>query len=158
MPFELKMFVMLAIISMLQMTTADNISMLVSLPLHQASGPRTSWERGLEILPGALLAVNDINNDSSLFSGHTLKLLVVDSGRDEFEIVRHFVNLTFYQQVNITGLGGILDPKAIPALLPLVEREGVLLSAITHMGKLNHLDYDGVFYLCLLHLPWPVYC
>ena len=154
MPFELKIFVLLAIVSMLQMTIkANNISLLIVLPLHQTSGPRVSWEKGLEILPGALQAVSDINNDSVLLPGHTLKLIAVDSERDEFKIVQQFINLMFYGQVNIVGIGGILDPKAVSILLPLVERKRVLISTITHTDKLGlgRLGYSGAY----LPLPSP---
>ena len=68
-------------------TKASNVSLLIALPLHPTSGPRVNWERGLEILPGAHLAVNDVNNDSTILPGHTLKLIVADSGRDQFEFV-----------------------------------------------------------------------
>jgi hypothetical protein len=153
MPFRLEFFVLLATVLTLQVIADSNISILITLPLHPTNGPSLSWERGFEILPGALQAVDDINNDSSFLSGHSLKLLVVDSGRDEYKIIQHFVNLTFYQEVNIVGLGGILDSKAILTLLPLVEYKGVLLSAITHTDKLNRIlvDYDDAF----LSLPPP---
>ena len=143
----------LATVLTLQVIADSNISILITLPdpLHPTSGPRLRWERGFEILPGALRAVEDINNDSYFLSGHSLKLLVVDSGRDEYEIIQHFVNLTFYQKVNIVGLGGILYSKAVSTLLPLVKHEGVLLSAITDTDKLDRLDYDGAF----LSLPPP---
>ena len=144
---------LLATVLTLQVIADSNISILITLPdpLHPTSGPRLRWERGFEILPGALQAVDDINNDSYFLSGHSLKLLVVDSGRDEYEIIQHFVNLTFYQEVNIVGLGGILYSKAVSTLLPLVKHEGVLLSAITDADKLDRSDYDGAF----LSLPPP---
>ena len=151
MPYRLEIFVLLATVLTLQVIADSNISILITLPLHPTSGPRLSWERGLEILPGALQAVDDINNDSYFLSGHSLKLLVVDSGRDEYEIIQHFFNLTFYQEINIVGLGGILYSKAVSTLLPLVKHEGVLLSAITNTDKLDRLDYDGAF----LSLPPP---
>ena len=151
MPFRLEIFVLLATALTLQVTVDSNTTILIALPLHPTNEPRLSWERGLEILPGALQAVDDINNDSYFLSGHSLKLLVVDSGRDEYEIIQHFVNLTFYQEVNIVGLGGILYSKAVSTLLPLVKHEGVLLSAITDTDKLDRLDNNGAF----LSLPPP---
>ena len=143
---ELKIFILLAmIISAMQMAAkASNmsVSLLIALPLHPTSGPRLSWERGLEILPGALQAVDDINNVSFILSGHTLKLTVVDSGRDQFEILQQFFNVTFHQQIDIVGVSGILHPNAIPILLRLAQRTGVLLSGIIHMDKkLGRLDY-----------------
>ena len=127
-------------------TQASNISILISLPLHQISGPRTSWERSLEILPGALLAVNDVNNDSTLIPGHNLQLII----KDDTEIVQHFIDTAFHQKhLNIVGVGGILDPKAISTLLPLVKHKGVLLSAITHRDMLNISDKYSTNFLSL---------
>ena len=76
---------LLAIVLTLQVIADSNI---LTLPLHPTNETRLRWERGFEILPGALQAVDDINNDSyflSKLSGHSLKLLVVDSGRDEYQ-------------------------------------------------------------------------
>ena len=148
----LLIFVLLVSMSALLVTQglASNISLLISLPLHQASGPRTSWERGLEILPGALQAVNDINNDSTILPGHNLQLII----KDDTEIVQHFIDLVFHQseiRLDIVGVSGILDPKALSTLLPLVKHKGVLLSAITHKDMPEISDYSSDF----LSLPPP---
>ena len=148
--------VLLAAISVPCMTKASNISILVSLPLHQISGPRMSWERGFEILPGAHVAVSGINNDSAILHGHNLQLMVVDSGRDENDIVQQFLNLTFRQMyLNIVGISGILDPNTASLLTPLARHKGVLLSVITHTDQLDIpvLDYcnSGAFF----SLPSP---
>ena len=133
--------------------------MLVSLPLyHHPSKPRLSWERGLEILPGAVQAVRDINNDSTILRGYNLQLFVVDNGRDdEMEIVRQFVNLTFLNHqahaTSIVGVIGILDPKSVSILTPLVRYKGVLMSVITHTDQLDIPDYSDTF--GILSLPSP---
>ena len=146
-------FTLLAAMSALLVAAqASNISVLISLPLYQTSGPSVSWERGFEILPGALLAVNDINNDSLLLPGHTLKPIVINSlESDDIEIVRQFVNLTFYHLYlnDIVGVTGVLSPKAASILMPLVRHERVLLSAITHTDQLD--NHSGAF----LSLPSP---
>ena len=134
---------------------ASNIFTLISLPLlDPTSGPRASWERGLEILPGALQAVNDINSDPTLLPGHTLKPIVINSTEsDDIEIVQQFVKLLshhLYLSDTIIGVTGILSPKAVSILVPLVGRERVLLSAITHADQLYNL-YSGSF----LSLPSP---
>ena len=148
MQFELRVSILLALMSALVVTAASNISILLSLPLHQISEPRMSWERGFEILPGALLAVNDINNDSTILPGHNLQLII----KNETEIVQQFVNLTFHQtHSNIVGIGGILHPKTISILLLLVKHKGMLLSAITHKDMLEISDYSDTF----LSLPSP---
>ena len=143
---ELKVFILLAMIvpAMQMAAKASNmsVSLLIALPLHPTSGLKLGWERGLEILPGALQAVDDINNDSIILPGHTLKLTVVDNGRNQFEIVQQFFNATFHQHIDIVGVSGILHPKTIPILLRLAQRTGVLLSGIIHMDKkLERLDY-----------------
>ena len=148
--------VLLAAISVPCMTKASNISILVSLPLHQISGPRMSWERGFEILPGAHVAVSGINNDSAILHGHNLQLMVVDSGRDENDIVQQFLNLTFRQMyLNIVGISGIMDPNTASLLTPLARHKGVLFSVITHTDQLDIpvLDYcnSGAFF----SLPSP---
>ena len=51
---------------------------IVAIP-RTNSEASTSWEKGEEILPGAIMASNSINNDSQL--NISLKLLVVDSGQ-----------------------------------------------------------------------------
>ena len=129
---------------------ASNISILITLPLHPISGPRTNWERGLEILPGVLLAVSDVNNDSTILPGHNLQLIV----KDNAEIVQHLIDFAFHQSempLNIVGVSGIIDPKALSMLLPLVEHKRILLSAITHKDMLKPLEYSGTF----LSLPSP---
>ena len=146
--------IILIVTMALRMTGASrNISMLVSLPLHHhPSRPRLSWERGLEILPGAVQAVRDINNDSTILRGYNLQLFVVDNGKDdEIEIVRQFVNLTFLN--HIVGVTGIFDPKTVSILTPLVRYKGVLMSAITHGDQLDIPDYSDTFET--LSLPSP---
>ena len=152
-PFELKTCVAHDSVNAINDNKSQNVSLLIALTLYQNSGPRTNWERGFEMLPGALQAVSDINNDSVLLPGHTLKLIAVDGGRNEFKIVQQFINLTFYRQVNIVGIGGILDPKVVSILLPLVEHKRVLISTITHTDKLGlgRLGYSGAY----LPLPSP---
>lgn len=147
---------LLSAISALQVAQAGDISILISLPLHPTSGPSLSWERGYEILPGALQAVNDINNDSTILPGHNLRPIVIDSPQsDDIEIVQQFVNLTFYHSDlrlnDIFGVTGVLIPRAVSILMPLVRRERVLLSAITHTDQLPDDPHSGTF----LPLPSP---
>ena len=77
--FKVISLLTLAVTSTLGITS--NISLIISLPLCYTRGSDTSWKRGLEILPGAYVAVNGINNDSSILSEQSLQLIVVDSER-----------------------------------------------------------------------------
>ena len=65
---------LLAFVAILYTAKADNISLLISLPLHQdiISVPYTGWRRGLEILPGAIVAVKGINENSSVLPGYII--------------------------------------------------------------------------------------
>ena len=133
MQFEL----LLTVLLMLSVTASgilkpNNISLIVSLPIHCIRGPDTSWKRGLEILSGAHVAVNGINKDSSVLSDYNLQLIVVDSGKDETKVVQQFVNFTFHQTPSdIVGITGFLSPKTVSVLLPLVRHKGLLLTAAT---------------------------
>ena len=132
MQFEIPVLLMLAVATALGLTKTNNISLIISLPLHYIRGPDADWKRGLEILPGAHVAVNGINEDSSILSEHNLQLITVDSGGNENEILQQFVDFTFHQSpLNIVGISGFLSPKAVSILSPLVRRKGMLLTAAT---------------------------
>ena len=145
--------ILFTLISAVCMVRGSNISILVSLPLHQTSRSRTSWDRGFEILPGALLAVSDINNDSTILCRDTLHVIPVNSGRDGSELVRQLVDLMFHRMHanSIVGITGILDPKTASILGPLVRHKGVLLSVVTHTDQLDVPNYSDAF----LSLPSP---
>ena len=114
--------------NVLCLTRAKNVSVLVSLQLHPLTGPRRSWERGLEILPGALLAVSDINNDSTILPGYNLQLMIADSGRDKTEIVEQFINLAFYHEMHKKNLVSYMDTTCNLQLLIVEEMEKRLCS------------------------------
>ena len=130
MQFEIIVLLILASLTSTALAI-KKISLLISLPLHHIRGPETSWERGLEILPGAHVAVKGINDDPSILSRHKLQLIVSDSGN---EVVQQFVAHTFHQAtnpLNIVGISGFLSPKTMSILLPLVRHKGMLLTAYT---------------------------
>ena len=63
-------------------STVLELVLVVALPHINSSGAdvSVSWERGQEILPGALAAVDHINNkDHSVIVGNKLILLIADS-------------------------------------------------------------------------------
>ena len=88
----------LACVTMLQMAKADNISLLISLPLHQdnVSVRHKRWERGPEILPGALIAVDDINNNSSVLPGHYLQLIFMEHSYHKYEVLLQILHNIFH--------------------------------------------------------------
>ena len=115
---------MIAIIAVvcLPSTYCKNESILiVALPLTVNSELTLSWERGLEILPGALAAAEIINNDSSLLP---LKLLVADSGpvtRYDHpysgNVLEVIANLIWQKRhADIIGIAGLLHPDELVSL------------------------------------------
>ena len=125
---------LLAFVAILYTAKADNITLLISLPLHQdiISVPYTGWRRGLEILPGAIVAVKGINDNSSVLLGYNLSILFMDSSSHEHEIIRQFVNHTFHNShIDIVGVSGFLSPKAVTILLPLVQHKRILFNVVT---------------------------
>ena len=87
----------------------------------------TSWERGNEILPGALAAAKEanFNNDSLLFS-----LRVANSGRYDLHysgnVLEIIANLTWQNRVSdIIGIVGLVQPSILVTLkrfqLPIVS-------------------------------------
>ena len=107
----------------------NNISVIISFPLKYIGGSISTWKRGLELLTGAYVAVDDINNDSNILSHYNMRLIAVDSGFDEYDSLQETVDYLFYQPaLNIVGINGFLSPKAVTLLLPLVRRRGTVLS------------------------------
>ena len=87
------------------------------LPLeHGKSQPSLSWERGLEILPGAQVAIEHINQHEDILPGYKLELRVIDSATCKNELNKdlllNFINFTFYHDVNIIGLMGSYCPNS----------------------------------------------
>ena len=84
------------------------------------------------ILPGTCIAVNGINNDSSILSKYRLQLIVVDSGRDEYEVLQQVVNITYHQiSLNAVGITGFLSPKTVSVLQPLARHKRMALVTAT---------------------------
>ena len=94
---------------------ADSLSILTILPLcYHGSDSDSSFRLGLkvsnEIIPGGLVAVENINKDLRHQLSISLKVIHVGecSGNvlqsDPQELLLKFVNSTFYQDKNISGV------------------------------------------------------
>ena len=94
---------------------------IVALPQTKSSTP-LSWERGEDILPGALVAKGNINDDSRL--NVSLRLLIADSGLVSStgysfsgNILEVIANLTIQGGLNdVIGITGVLHPGLLVAL------------------------------------------
>lgn len=95
--------------------------LLLLLPLQDVKEPTAGWERGLEILPGAHIAAEIINNSSDL-QGHQLQLIPIDSGRCEYQVSQfkylpQLINLTFNQGLNVKAAIGYLCHNEVQIML-----------------------------------------
>ena len=94
------------------------VHFLIILPLQDVKGPTAGWERGLEILPGAQIAQEMINN-SSVLQGRRLQLIPIDSGTcsdsqvDRFKFLPQLMNSTLNQGLNVKAVIGLLCPNEI---------------------------------------------
>ena len=93
---------------------------LLILPLQDVKEPSAGWERGHEILPGAQIAAEMINNSSTI--EYQLQLIPVDSGRCEnsisqFAFLPQLINSTFNQDLNIQAAIGFLCHNEFQVML-----------------------------------------
>ena len=122
-----------------------NIIAVVSVPKAGREGPTQSWERGLEILPGALLAVKHIN-DSNILGNYSLNLIeIITEGCDvntaQLEFIGHVT------QQNIVGIVGPLCNEATLAIasLSLTEYEQFHLVQVSPASALDTSKYPYLY-------------
>ena len=137
---------LIAITSNLQLCSANKSNksvVIIALPRDNDKNI-TSWEKGAEILPGAYVAVESINNDSSVLN---LELVRAESGLifsdDELysgNVLEIAANLT-WQNKDVIGIAGLLHPNTLRALqafqLPLVSLIGFSNSQLPENGVIS---------------------
>ena len=136
---------------------------VMSIPFHWVMGAKesilivalpqinievsTSWERGEELLPGAVMASKSINNDSEL--DICLKLLVANSGQvtnSDYSysgnVIEKVVNLTSQNKfADIIGIAGVLHPNVLLTLKSLK----LPLASLIHFGGISYRP--SMFYM-----------
>ena len=102
-------YIFLAILIIILPKCISCLQIVAVLPLNHTDRPTSSWERGLEILPGAQVAIEFINQNLS--QNNRFELLLLDSGtcRNEFKgkALIDFINLTLYRAPNLIGFVGL---------------------------------------------------
>ena len=145
---------------------------LLILPFQGIKRPTASWERGHEILPGAQIATEMINNSSAI--AHQLQLIPIDSGRCEssisqFQFLPQLINLTFIQGLSVKAAIGFLchnefqvmldSPSSVPSIITNLKDElkmqpvmliNTLLSFMQYMewtkiGIITELEHSFFF-------------
>lgn len=141
------------------------LKLIVALPIHHGSELTASWERGLEILPGAQIAADSINNSSAECQ---LQLIEVNTGQcgvaNNFNLLEQFVQLInlSHEHVGAVGLfcntefqllvqspfddtkGHIFRVAAITALPSLAKPATTLIRALFRFMKALNWQKLGV--------------
>lgn len=116
--------------------------------------PSLSWERGLEILPGAQIAVEHINQQKDVLPEHKLELKVINSitCKNELnqDLLLSFINFTYYHDVNTTGIIGSLcsnSDQLISSLLATTSRtnQPFLSSSASVSNRDKHLTQSHYY-------------
>ena len=95
----------------------QSLPVLVLLPYPD---PRddSGWDRGLELLPAARLAVKEINNNSQILSGYEIQL--IERSSDACNALQWEPNAT-----NAIAVIGLACSTVTASISPLAGREGV---------------------------------
>ena len=124
---------------------------IVSLPLSNNvdTDKTVSWERGVEILPGAFVATERLNNDSQL--DVSFEVVVADSGlvtnsgySYSGNLLEIIVTLTLQSKLaDVIGIAGVLHPSMIHTL----KSFQLPIASLVHFGGLVQTSTPGVSYM-----------
>ena len=125
-----------------------NIIAVVSVPKAGREGPTQSWERGLEILPGAHLAVKHIN-DSNILGNYSLNLIeIITEGCDVNTALVEFIGHVTKPGQSIVGIVGPLCNEATLAIASLTEYKQFHLVQVSPASALDTRRYPYLY--CML--------
>lgn len=137
------------------------LQLLVVLPQLQDGGggatASASWERGLEILPAAHIAVERINQEPNILSGYQLELVEIGSHNCrqsgvQADTLAEFIERTVHTtaEQGVVGMVGLFCPRAVELLSPLAGRKGFSLLHIS--GSASEQLYNQHAYPALYHI------
>ena len=138
-----------------------SIQLFVVLPLSPSlteSATAARWERGLEILPAAHIAVERINQEPTILPGYQLQLVEIDSGActdNALKMTDAVLNFYNHLTADNTALGvlGLFCTPLTQLISPLAGREEIGLLQISAspspLLRENLQDYP------LLHFALP---
>ena len=146
---DMKLSTIVSLIASLQLCSANKSNksfIIIALPQDDDENV-TSWEKGAEILPGAYVAVEGINKDSSVLSNVNLELVIAESGlifsKDEKysgNVLEISADLA-WQNKDVIGIAGLLHPNTLRALqafqLPLASLIGFSNSQLPESGVIS---------------------
>ena len=97
---------------------------LLNVQAYPDNEPFASWDRGLDVIPGGHLAVEQINNDSNILPEYQLKIIDIDSeacGRNIINkgLVNFYRELVVSSNPCIVGVIGMVCSSQTNVFAPL---------------------------------------
>ena len=126
------------------------------IALNVQGGPEVPrWDRGLEILPAAHLAVDKVNGDPSILPGYQLEPIQVDTGTCRTNGFQSEALINFFHQIvqeesHIVGAVGLFCTGVTQLLSPLAGHQGISLVQIS--GSASPLLRNQERYPYLWHI------
>ena len=116
----------------------STLHILALVPMVQGNEttlPVENWRRGWEMIPGANLAVDMINNDSMILQDTLLKLITINSSADgSFQSLVDFVRVSTDRDNNIVAIIGTFFDKEIEIFSPLAAKFNISFQISTSMS------------------------
>ena len=141
----IKAIVILSLLSLqCCLSSAKSESILIIALPQSDTEVSASWERGEEILPGVLAAIEEAKNDSLSFN---LSLVTATSGqvtRYDFpysgNVLEIITNLTWQERASdIIGITGVLHPN----VLALISRFQLPIASLVHFDNIPGLHISS---------------
>ena len=134
--------------------TTLRLLVMLNLKTHQDSAWTPRWDRGLELLPAAQVAVDRINQDPTILHGYNLELTELDTGTCDHgypgDALFQFVNEITQEEQHLVGVVGAFCTKLAKAVALIAERSGTNLLQI--LGSPSPAIHDRVQYPHLFHI------
>ena len=136
-------------------TTTLRLLVMLNLETHQEDSAWTPrWNRGLELLPAAQLAVDRINLDPTILPGYNLELTELDTGTCDCgypsDALFQFVNEITQEKQHLVGVVGSFCTTLAKTVSLIAERSGTNLLQI--LGSPSPALYDRIRYPHLFHI------
>ena len=136
-------------------TTTLQLLVMLNLKIHQEDSAWTpKWNKGLELLPAAQLAVDRINQDPTILPGYNLELTELDTETCDHgypsDALLQFVNVITQEEQHLVGVVGAFCTTLAKAVALIAERSEINLLQI--LASPSPALHDKVRYPHLFHI------
>ena len=136
-------------------TTTLRLLVMLNLKTHQEDSAWTPrWNRGLELLPAAQLAVDRINQDPTILPGYNLELTELNTETCDHgypsDALFQFVNEITQEKQHLVGVVGAFCTTLAKTVSLIAERSGTNLLQI--LGSPSPALHDRIRYPHLFHI------